>query len=158
MSGKLSEPHFDVLLFSNPGEKVWKAKKTVGQICHIVFLNFMTFSSRLETNDALQCSSDNFQHIVMYVLCVENCQNYLLTHSCLLIVGRPFYNVRKFHALRISECNIRFLPIFKVCIQYAKFPDWLVGCFAVKKYSYVCYGKKTKKGDDLMQNEIKRFN
>ena len=113
--------------------------------CHTVYLNFMTFTSQLETNDALQCSSDNFPHIVIYVLCVENCQNYILTHSGLLIVGRPFYNVRKFHAPRISECNISFLPIFKVWIQYAKFPDRLAGCFAVTKKNYVCYGKKLKK-------------
>ena len=71
----------------------------------IVFLLFMTFFQQLETSDALQCSSDSFPRMVIYILCVENCQNYILTHSCLPIAGRLFCNVRKFHGLRISECN-----------------------------------------------------
>ena len=57
-------------LFSNPREKVWKARKTMGQICPIVFLHFMTFSQRLETNIALQCSSDSFPQIWWYIFCV----------------------------------------------------------------------------------------
>ena len=74
---KLSEPHFDVSLFSNPGEKVLKTRKTMGQICPTLFLHLFTFSPPLEIDDALQCSSDNFPRIVMYILCVENCQNYI---------------------------------------------------------------------------------
>ena len=57
------------------------------------FVHFMTFFPRLETNDALQCSYDSFPHLVIYILCVENCQNYIVTHSCLPIAGRQFYNV-----------------------------------------------------------------
>ena len=34
-------------LFSNPGEKVWKVRKTMRQICPTVFLHFMTFSSTI---------------------------------------------------------------------------------------------------------------
>ena len=83
----------------------------MGQICHTVFLHFMTFSLPLETNDALQCSSDSFSRMVIYILCVENCQNYISTHSCLSIEGRLFYNVRKFHGLRISECNIYIMAM-----------------------------------------------
>ena len=78
----------------------------MGQICPTVFIHFMAFSPRLETSDALQYSSDSFSRMVIYILCVENCHNYILTHSCLPIAGRLFYNVRKFHGLRISECNI----------------------------------------------------
>ena len=33
---------------------------------------------------------------------VENFRSYILTHNCLQIVGRLFYNVRKFHEPRIS--------------------------------------------------------
>ena len=71
MSRKLSEPHLEVLLFSNPGEKVWNAKETMEQICPTFFLHFMTFSPQLETNNALQCRSDSFPHMVLYILCVE---------------------------------------------------------------------------------------
>ena len=74
MRGRLSEPHFDVWWFSNPGDKVQKARKAVGQICPIICLLFMTFSPRLKTNYTLQCSSDSFPRMVTYILCVENCQ------------------------------------------------------------------------------------
>ena len=43
----------------------------MGLICSTVFLHFMTFSPRLETNYALQCSYDSLPHMVMYILCVE---------------------------------------------------------------------------------------
>ena len=46
--------------------------------------------------------------MVIYILCVENFQNKMLTHSCLPISGRLFFNVRKLHGPRISECNICF--------------------------------------------------
>ena len=65
------------------------------------FLHFMTFSSRLETNVALQCSSDSFAYIVINILCVDICQNYILTHSCLPMAGRLFYYTRKLHGPRI---------------------------------------------------------
>ena len=64
----------------------------MGQICPTVFLHFMTFFLRLQTKVALQCSSDSFPHMVIYILSVDNCQNYILTHSCLPIAGRLFYN------------------------------------------------------------------
>ena len=90
MRGKLSKPHFYVLFFFNPREKVRKARKTLGQICPIVVLHFMSFSPQLETNDALQCSSDMFPHMVMYIFLRENCQNYISKHNCLPIPGRLF--------------------------------------------------------------------
>ena len=37
---KVSEPHLDVFWFSNPGEKVWKARNTMRQICPTVFSPF----------------------------------------------------------------------------------------------------------------------
>ena len=67
----------------------------MGHICPTVFLHFMTFSPRLETNVALQCSSDSFPRMVMYMLCVEYYQSYISTHICRPIAGRLFYNVRQ---------------------------------------------------------------
>ena len=84
MSGKLSEPHFDVWLYSNL---------------------VMIFSSQVETNDTLQPSSVSFPPMVTYILCMENCQNNILMHSCLPMERRLFYNVKKFHGTRISEYN-----------------------------------------------------
>ena len=55
----------------------------MGQIYPIVFLHFMTFFPRLETNNALRFSSDSFPHMVIYILCGENCQNYMLTQLSL---------------------------------------------------------------------------
>ena len=104
--GKLSELHYNALLVSNRGEKVMKRRKTMGQICPIVFRAFQTFSPRLENNESSKCGSENFPRMVTYILCVENCQNNILTHSCLPIAGTLFYNVRHFHAPRIWECNI----------------------------------------------------
>ena len=57
----------------------------MGRIGPTVFLHFMTFSPQLEAKVALRCSFDSFLGMVMYILCVENCQSYILTHSCLPI-------------------------------------------------------------------------
>ena len=54
-----------------------------------------------------QKSSKGFPHMLIYNSCVENYQNYILTHSCLPITGRLFYNVRKLHWPRIWEFNLR---------------------------------------------------
>ena len=82
MRGKLSELHCKATLVSNRGEKVMKWRKTVGQICPIVFLAFHTFSPGLENNERSKCDSESFPLMVTYNLCVENCQSYILTHSC----------------------------------------------------------------------------
>ena len=92
-----------------PGRRFEKKSKLMGHICPTVFsLHFITFSAPLETIDALQCNSDSFPLMVICILCVENFQNYIWTHSCLPIAGRLFYIVRKFHWPRIWECNIYF--------------------------------------------------
>ena len=80
MRGKLSEFNCNVLLVSNRGEKVMKWRKTVGQICPIVFLAFQTFSPGLENNKTSKCGSESFPRMMTYILCVENCQSYILTH------------------------------------------------------------------------------
>ena len=103
---KLLKLHFDASLVSNHGENVMKWWKTVGQICPIVFLAFKTFSSGLENNKTSKCDSESFPTMVTYILCVENCQSYILTHNCIPIPGRLFYNVRKSHGPRIWEWNL----------------------------------------------------
>jgi hypothetical protein len=79
MCGKLPELHCNALLVSNRGEKVMKQRKTMGKICPIVFLAFQTFSPGLEKNKTSKCGFKSFPHMVTYILCVENCQNYILT-------------------------------------------------------------------------------
>ena len=76
--------------------------------------HFITISTQMETKDALQCSFDSFPHMVKYILCLENYQNNNWTHSCLQIVGRLFYNVKKWHGPRIWECHLRNLNVSSV--------------------------------------------
>ena len=90
MRGKLSELQFDVSLFFYFGEKVQKPLKTMGQIFPIVFSMFHDFSPQLEHNNIIQCSSDSFPRMVMYILFVENFHNLILMHSCLPILGILF--------------------------------------------------------------------
>ena len=73
MRGKLSELHCNVLLVFNRGEKVLKCRKTMGQICPIVFLDFLTFSPGLENKTPSKCGSESFPRTVTYILCVDNC-------------------------------------------------------------------------------------
>ena len=101
MHGKLSELHSNALLVSNCGEKVIRWRKTVGKIRPSVFLAFQTFFSGLENKETSKFGSESFLPIVTYFWCVENCQCYILTHSCLSIAGRLFYIVKKFHEPRI---------------------------------------------------------
>ena len=68
MCGKMSELHFKASSVSNCKEKVIKWRKTVGQICPIVFLAFLTFSLGLENNKTSWCGFDNFPHMVMYIV------------------------------------------------------------------------------------------
>ena len=107
MCEKLSELHCKATLASNRMEKVTKWRKNVGQICTIVFLAFQIFSPELEKNKTSKCYSESFPCIMTYILCVGNCQSYILTSSCFPIAGSLFYIVRKFHGPRISECKIR---------------------------------------------------
>ena len=106
MCGKLSELHCKATLVSNSGEKVMKWRKTVRQTCPIVFLAFQTFSQGLENNKTSKCCSESFPRMVTYFYVCGKLSYLHLTHSCLPMAGRLFYNVRKCHGPRISECNI----------------------------------------------------
>ena len=83
----LNVMHFFV---SNCGEKVMKRRKTMGQICPIVFRDFLTLTPGLENNKTSKCGSESFPRMVTYILCVENGQNYISMHSCLPIAERLF--------------------------------------------------------------------
>ena len=65
--GKLLDPHSSVLLFSNPGEKILKSRKTVGKICHLLSTRIRNFFPGLETNYKLTCWSDHFSTTPTYV-------------------------------------------------------------------------------------------
>ena len=60
-----------------------KWRKTVGQIYPMIFLAFQTFSPGLENNETPKFGFESFPRMVMYMLCVENCQRLILNHSCL---------------------------------------------------------------------------
>ena len=79
MRKKLSELHCNVLLLSNLGEKVMKS-----------FLNFLNLLPWIGEQKISKYGSESFPRMVTYILCVENCQNYILMHSCLPILGRLF--------------------------------------------------------------------
>ena len=68
--GKLSEKYLNVLLFSNPGDKVIILVKTMGQLCHLFFFQiiFRTLSHWLENNNTLRFISKKIQGMLTYVL------------------------------------------------------------------------------------------
>ena len=86
------------------------------------------------TNDSLQCSSDSFPCIVIYILCVENCQNYILNHCGLPIAVRLFYNVREFHGPTI------FLTLF--CTFGLFRPFTLIFCTSLCLFWQLLFKKK----------------
>ena len=103
--GKFSETNFVASFFSNPGEKVWKARKTLSH-------SFPCFSNLLPGIGEKRSNKWWFwefsMHRDIYFVCGK-CQNHILMHSCLQILGRPFQNVRNLHGLRISEWNLYVL-------------------------------------------------
>ena len=64
-----------------------KSKENYGRDFSPSVSPFHDILPRLETKAALQCSSDIFPRMLIYIFCVENCQNYILTHSCLPLQG-----------------------------------------------------------------------
>ena len=92
MSPCVENSQYHILMFCVspiPGSRFKKEEK-YGKYFPIVFLVFQTFSPGLEKNETSICCSESFPRTLMYILCVENCQNYILTHSCLPIPGRLF--------------------------------------------------------------------
>ena len=89
--------------------------ENLSRICPIVMCFFRTSSPQLENNDTSKCSSDSFAHTLRYVINVENCQNYIKMYQYPPIVGRRSLKAEKFGGLRISECSICYMVIFRLC-------------------------------------------
>ena len=53
VDGTFSETHFNVSLFSNPGEKFLKIWRSTEQICLLLSTRIRTFSPRVENNNTL---------------------------------------------------------------------------------------------------------
>ena len=87
---KLSEKHFKVPLFSNPGDKALKCVKSSGQILYCIW-NILT----------LECISDSFPGILRYLLFRENCRNCSPLCIFLSIQGSKSLLVLKFYVTRI---------------------------------------------------------
>ena len=85
-----SQNHTLMFHFSPIWGEGLKSKENYGTDFPIVFLAFQTFSSGLDKNKTSMCGSESFPRMVTYILWVENCQNYILTHCCLPIPGRLF--------------------------------------------------------------------
>ena len=62
--------------------------ENLSRIGPIVMCLFMTFSPWLENNDTSKCSYDSFAHTLIYVVNVENCQDYIEVYQCSPITGR----------------------------------------------------------------------
>ena len=89
--GKISDQHLNVWLFSNPGDKVQKRWRTMGQICSVLSTRIWTLSPGLENNHTLRCWSGIFPAILTYMIRLENSQNNISVYRCSPIQGTKFY-------------------------------------------------------------------
>ena len=64
-------PCIVVLQLRGEGHKKRERKKTMGQICPLVFLVFRTFSMQLEKKQTSKCSSNSLPGMVKNMLCME---------------------------------------------------------------------------------------
>ena len=88
--GKMHNQHFIVLLFSNPGDKVQKRWKIIGQMCPLLSKRIMTLSPGFKNNDALKYWSGIFPTTQTYVAMLENCQNNISMYDCSPIQGQDY--------------------------------------------------------------------
>ena len=82
-------------------------KKNCGTNPSHSFPCFSKLLPRIGVQQTSKCGSESSRRMMTYIFCLENCEGYILTHSCLPIVGTLFYNVRKFYGPRIWECNLK---------------------------------------------------
>ena len=92
MVGKIPDQHLNVWLYSNPGDKVQKRWRTMGQICPILLTRIWTLSPRLENNHTLKCWSSTFPTILTYMMILEKCQNNISVYGYSPIQGTKFYS------------------------------------------------------------------
>ena len=78
MYRKVADHHFNVSLFSNPGDNVLILVESRGKIWPIVYNLFRTLSPGLENNNTLKCWSGIFPYILGMLRCMTNCQNNIL--------------------------------------------------------------------------------
>ena len=94
--GKILDQHLNKLLFSNPGDKVQKIWRTIGQICPVLLTRIWTLSPGLETTHTVKCWSGIFPTILTYTIMLENCQNNILVYGCSPIQETTFYSCWNF--------------------------------------------------------------
>ena len=102
----MQDQHFNVRLFSNPGDKVLILIEIRGQNFPIVFLLVWTFSPRLEKNNAMKCSSCIFPTTPIYVVMSENFQSSICMHGFAPIQRKRFKFLLKFDDAGISDYNL----------------------------------------------------
>ena len=90
--GKIPDQHLNVWLFSNPGDKIQKRWRTMGQICPVLSTRIWTLSSWLENNHTLKCWSGIFPTILTYMIMLKNCKNNISVYGCSPIQGTQFYS------------------------------------------------------------------
>ena len=104
---KQLELHLNVLLFSNPGDKVQKSKKkTTGHIGSILSTRKWTLSPGLENNYTLKCSSKKFLTMLTNIVFLEKCCKYISTYGFCQVQGTMLYFLFKFKAAWILECDL----------------------------------------------------
>ena len=67
------QTNYNVLLFSNPGDKVLILVTSRGQICPIVFYFLETLSPLLKKSITLKCWFNIFPSTLIHMVMLENC-------------------------------------------------------------------------------------
>ena len=92
--GKIMEQNFNVLMFSNPGEKILFLVERRGLMCTIVFHLLRTLSPGLENNYTLKCWSKFFPTTLIDIVMFEKCRNNSLVYGILQSRVHKFYEAR----------------------------------------------------------------
>ena len=98
---KLSKLLFTESLFSNPGDKVLKSRKIMGQICPVLSTRIRTLSPGLENNDSVKSSFDNFATQLTYLVKLENYRKNNPMYRFFPIHWTSFQFMLKFDVVRI---------------------------------------------------------
>ena len=98
--GKMQDQYFDVLLFSNTGDKVHKIGKTTGHIGQLLSTRIRTLSLGLDNNTGI------FQTTLIYVAMLKHSWNNISINGCSPIQGTSFKFLLTFYDVWTSECNM----------------------------------------------------
>jgi hypothetical protein len=80
--GKMLDQYYNVLLFSNPGDKVLILVTSRGQIYPIVFNFLKTLSPLLKKSDTLKCWFNIFPSTLIYVVMLGKKFDTILIYGC----------------------------------------------------------------------------